>query len=277
MSNQSGRISQRKTNSAASTLPEIGKLKIGEKATTAGGKEYPKALDYFRPTGNFAGAFTHAHGEKPTAVPICFISDNLSEVCNERYESWTNGKRHGWGDGETFTVWEPTGGADSKGAYVEGVSAADARVRALKWDIMLTLRFVMLKMKGVLGYWTFQTKAKATTIPSIVQAFDFVKGRAGTIIGFPFTLMVERKKGYNPGEAKNYPVVTLVPNFSEQSIAMVNDYLEAGGSVNKLSTAMIEQNKVLQLAPPDPSTIPAAGIQTTDQPALDGGDKTKKP
>lgn len=237
---QPGRISQRKNSTAASTLPEIGKIKIGEKTKNAAGVEYPKALDYFRPTGNFAALFNQLYGTKPTKLSVCFISDNLEEVCNERYESWVKGKRWGWGDGNIFTVYDET----SK-TYVKNVPAADPRIKALKWDIILTLRFVLLEMKGVLGYWTFATKAKATTIPSVVKSFDFVTSRAGTIIGFPFNLIVEKKTGYNPGEARNYPVVTLVPNFSQESIDMVAGYLEAGGELNKLTTAMINQQQLL--------------------------------
>lgn len=239
-----GRIQSRKSESAASTLPEIGKIKIGEKAMSSGGKEYPKSLDYFRPTGNFANEFTNMYGDKPAKLSVCFITDDIQEVCNERYESWVKGKRWGWGDGATFTVWDTTLN-EGKGAYVSGLPATDQRVKSLKWDIMLTLRFVLLELKGIMGYWTFQTKAKATTIPSVVKAFDFVREKAGTIIGFPFNLIVERKTGYSPGEAKSYPVVTLVPNFSQDAIEMVSNYLEAGGNVHKLTTAMIAQQKIL--------------------------------
>lgn len=239
-----GRIQSRKSESAASTLPEIGKVKIGEKAMSQGGKEYPKSLDYFKPTGNFANEFTMKYGDKPTKLSVCFISDDLNEVCNERYESWVGGKRWGWGDGTTFTIWDKTS-KEGKGAYIPGLPGDDPRVKGLKWDIMLTLRFVLLELKGIMGYWRFETKAKATTIPSVVKAFDFVRERAGTIIGFPFNLVIERKIGYNPGEAKSYPVVTLVPNFSQDAIEMVSQYLEAGGNVHKLTTAMIKQKEIL--------------------------------
>lgn len=244
MPQNTGRITQRRSEVSASTLPEIGRIKIGEKAKTAAGVEYPKALDYFRATGNFTPQFNTIYGSKPTKLSVVFISDDLSEVCNERYESWVKGKRWGWGDGEIFTVYD-----ESSKTYIE-VPKSDTRVQKLKWDIMLTLRFVLLEMKGIMGYWTFATKAKATTIPSVVKAFDFVKGRAGTIVGFPFNLIVERKVGYNPGEARNYPVVTLVPNFSQEAIEMVSNYLEAGGEVNKLTTKMIEQKQVLELEAP---------------------------
>lgn len=236
-------------------MPEIGKVKIGEKAKSASGVEYPKSLDYFRATGNFANQFNQIYGNQPKKLSVVFISDDLNEVCNERYECWIKGKRWGWGDGATFTVYEET----SK-AYLNDIPAADPRVRNLKWDIMLTLRFVLLEMRGILGYWTFSTKAKATTIPSVVKAFDFVKGKAGTIVGFPFTLMVERKSGYNPGEAKNYPVVSLVPNFSQESIEMVSEYLEAGGQISKLTTAMIEQKKLIALEAPA-TTKPEGGTK----------------
>lgn len=239
MQTQAGRISQRKQILTASTLPEIGKIKIGEKTTNSSGVEYPRSLDYFRPTGNFAGEFAKIYGPKPVKLSVVFISDSLPEVCNERYECWIKGKRWGWGDGTSFTVWDTV-----KKQYAEA-DANSETVRKLKWDLVLTIRFVLLEMKGIMGYWTFSTKAKATTIPSIVQAFDFVRSRAGTIIGFPFNLLVERKQGYNPDEPKNYPVVTLVPNFSQESIEMVSEYLEQGGHVEKLTTAMIQQQKLL--------------------------------
>jgi hypothetical protein len=254
MTQQTGRISKRKDVNAASSLPEIGKIKIGEKKVSAKGVEYPSALDYFRSTGTFANEFVKLFGEKPKKLNVCFISDDLAEVCNERYVCWENGKRWGEGDGETFMVFDKSLGdkdkeGKPKGDYAHGLPANDPRVRALKWDQMLTLRFVLLEMKGIMGYWRFETKAKAVTIPSIIKSFDLVRERAGSIIGFPFTLMVEKKIGYNPGEAKSYPVVTLVPNFTEDSINMVRDYIDMGGSMNRITSKMIQQEKVLDQLP----------------------------
>src|SRR5690606_3997932 len=132
------------------------------------------------------------------------------EVCYERFESYDKGKRYGWGVGETFSVWDD-------GKYIHGVPSSDKRVRALKWERTLTLRFVLLEMKEIWGCWTWSTKAKEVTIPSIIKAFDLVREKAGTIYGFPFNLNIEMKKSYSPGEARTYPVVSLIPNFSEES------------------------------------------------------------
>lgn len=225
-----------------STLPEIGRIKVGAKGVSASGKEYPTSLDYFRATGKFANKFTELFGEKPTELHIAFVSNNIEEVCNERFEAWDKGKRWGYGNGMTFTVWDA-----ASGKYVDGVSKDDPRVKAIKgWSRTLTLRFVLLKMKGVLGYWTFETKAKETTIPSIVKAFDMVMERSGSIIGFPFSLTVEKVKSYSPGEARNYPIVKLVPNFTEETIEQVRSYIEAGGELNRLTTNMITSGAILQ-------------------------------
>lgn len=254
MTNQTGRITKRKDVIGASVLPEIGKIKIGEKKTSAKGTQYPAALDYFRPTGTFANEFTKLFGAQPRKLNISFISDDINEVCNQRFECWTDGKRWGFGDGETFTVFDRTLGdkdkdGKPKGAYAENIPASDPRVKALKWDEMLTLRFVLLEMKGIMGYWRFETKAKTVTIPSVIKSFDFVKERAGSIIGFPFSLIIEKKTGYSPGEPRSYPMVTLVPNFTDDTMAMVSEYINAGGNMNKVTTKIIEQAAVLELLP----------------------------
>lgn len=264
MEKQNGRISRRKDDNAASSLPEIGKIKIGDKGVSAKGVEYPKALDYFKPTGTFANEFTKLFGDKPKKLNIAFISDDLGEVCNQRYECWEKGKRWGYSDGETYTVWDKTKGDkdkdnNPKGAYVTITADTPENQQLIKsvgkWEEMLTLRFVLLEMKGIMGYWRFETKAKAVTIPSIVKSFDLVKEKAGSIIGFPFSLIVEKKTGYNPGEAKNYPVVTLVPNFTQDTLAMVREYIDMGGNMNRVTTKMIEQEEILQLLPKEPLQI----------------------
>lgn len=236
-----GRITQKRVQSSASTLPEIGRVKIGAKATNAQGKEYPTSLDHFIATGKFTTEFQRVFGEKPTKLTVMFISDDLQEVCNERYECWDKGKLWGSGDGSKFRVYDPTAKA-----YVEDIDATDPRVTALKWDMMLTLRFVLPEMKGILGVWVFSTKAKMTTIPSVIKAFDFVRERANTIVGFPFSLIVEKKKGYSPGEARNYPVVSLIPNFSDETIDKVRDYIDAGGKIAEVKH-VIEGRDVKQL------------------------------
>ncbi len=228
------------------TLPEIGRIKVGMKTE----RGFPTSLDYFRASGDFANRFVSLFGDKPTELKVAFVSNNIEEVCNEQFEAWDKGKRLGWGNGEVFTVWNPQGGKDGKGAYVEGLPADDPSVKAIRklFARTLTLRFVLLEMKGVLGHWTFQSKAKETTIPTIVKAFDMVMERSGSIVGFPFSLMVKKVQSYSPGAARNYPIVQLVPNFTEETIEAVRAYVESGADLNRITTNMITSGSLLQLS-----------------------------
>ena len=63
-------------------LPRVGQIKIGMKNANG----YPQSVDYFIPTGKYAGLFTQAYGEKPQTIQIVFPDDDPAKVCNERYE-----------------------------------------------------------------------------------------------------------------------------------------------------------------------------------------------
>lgn len=68
---------------------------------------YPQSVDYFIPTGKYAGLFTQAYGEKPQTIQIVFPDDDPAKVCNERYEYRDDdGRLIAAGDGETFQVWD---------------------------------------------------------------------------------------------------------------------------------------------------------------------------
>lgn len=244
----SGRI---KTTVAKSgmALPEGGRIKIG---MIAPGKNYPMSIDYFRATGTFAEQFHKVMGAKPDKLTIVFISDTLADSCNEEYACWEKGKRWGWGDGETYTVW------DSKlKEYVPNVPADDERVTSKKWDVMLTMRFVIPELKGILAHWVFATKGAKTTIPSLVKSFDFVKDRVGTIIGVPFELVVEKVKGYSPTDPKQYSRVKLVPCFGEEYMIKVKEFLHSGKSMAQLAPLMVSEAKML-----------ASSNQSSDAPAV---------
>lgn len=240
-----GRIKTNKLQRSAMPLPEAGRIKIGDKKVSdKSGKEYPVSLDYFRATGTFANHFHKVFGDKPDKITIVFISDDITASCNEEFACWENGKRWGYGDGENFTVWDSRGGDNGKGGYVQ-VTKDSPLLKGKQWDRMLTLRFVIPEMQGILGHWVFSTKASKTTIPSIVEAFDFVKERVGTVAGVPFELVVEKTKGYSPGEAKQYSKVKLVPCFSEQYMEKVRSFLAQGKSLTELAPLMVSEAKLL--------------------------------
>lgn len=249
----SGRIVKRKESGiSAIGVPEIGKVKIGEKKMSAGGKEYPSATDYFIAKGAFEKQFKDQFGEKPDKLLIVFISDDFNQSCQERFECWDKGKRMGWGDGENFTVWD-----DVKKDYVE-VDKDSKLLANKKWDEMVTLRFLLPELRGVIGHWSFTTKGKKTTIPAIVSAFDFIQQRMGTVVGVPFELIVSKAKGYSPGEARQYSKVTLVPNISQAYMMKVREELAAGRSMNDIAPLMVSEAKLL--SEDDKKALPAFDV-----------------
>lgn len=219
-----------KNENKIKTLNVIGKIKVGEKDQ----RGYPKSLDYFRPTGVYAEKYKKSIG-KTNKLEITFPSDNIFDVCIESLEIRTNksydgigGKLFARGDGEDFLVYSEKE-KDIKeiniNQYPNFLKMAEDKCGG-KWYNILTLRFIILKMTGVFGIWQLSTKGTATSIEKIKNTFDYVYESAGTVVNIPFDLIVEKVTSQMPGSKNSYPVVSLVPNLSKESIELLCDVKE---------------------------------------------------
>lgn len=198
-------------------LPEIGRLHIGKKEIGRNGKEYPTSVDYFIPSGKYAGMFVNALGEKPNTIQIIFPSDDAEKVCNERFEYRDDkGALIAKGDGRRFEVW--TGQkydvfeTDEYPDIMDQIAANNPVKRAENWDITLTLRFIVPAVRGVVGVWQFSTKGKASSVKNIRDSFDAVRKMRGTVCQTVFDLSVAFAKSNKPGVNSRYPVVSLIAN-----------------------------------------------------------------
>lgn len=213
----SGRI-YRPEQTSVLDLPEIGRLHIGKKEIGRNGKEYPTSVDYFIPSGKYAGMFVNALGEKPSTIQIIFPSDDAEKVCNERLEYRDDkGALIARGDGVRFDVW--TGqkydifGVDDYPDIMEQIARNNPTKRgAENWDVALTLRFVVPAVRGIIGVWQFSTKGKASSVKNIRDSFDAVRKMRGTVCQTVFDLSVAFTKSNKPGVNSRYPVVSLVAN-----------------------------------------------------------------
>ena len=217
-----GRIIRPESGSGMLALPEVGRLHIGAKSE----KGYPMSLDWFRPTGRYAGLFTKALGEKPQTIQIIFPDDDPAEVCNERYEFRDNtGALVAHGDGRLFLVWD---GKRYQPYSVEDYP--DIREQITRnypkkprrddddgWDIVLTMKFIVPAVRGVVGVWKFSTKGEASSIKNIRDSFDGVQMLRGTVTSTVFDLSVQFVKSNKPGSNSRYPVVTMVANDNRVS------------------------------------------------------------
>ena len=91
------------------------------------------------------------------------------------------------------------------------------------WKITLTLNFIIPKVRGIMGLWQFSTKGSASSIPQVRDTFDAVLEQNGHASGIIFDLSVKMHTSQKPNTASKYPVVTLMPNESEENIGMVRE------------------------------------------------------
>lgn len=213
-------------------LPRVGFVKVGIKEVGRSGKEYPKSVDYFVPTGKYAGLFTQAYGERPQTIQIMFTDDKPENVCNEMYEYRDDeGRRIAYGDGEVFMVWDGKRyselNVNDYPNLMQGVAKKypNRLVRAGEdgWQVTLTVTFMIPLVRGIAGVWQFISKGTASTIPNIRDAFDTMLEERGFVKGIIWDMSVQFATSQKPGDKSRYPVVTIVPNESEGNLRLINE------------------------------------------------------
>lgn len=216
-----GRI-QRNEPAATMVLPRIGKIKIGKKSE----RGYPMSVDYFIPSGKYAGLFTQAYGERPQTIQIVFPSDEAEQVCNEYYEYRDNeGRLLAKGDGATFQVWNGEKYVElTTEKYPNLMQSIKTKYPSKQgWRIRLTMNFIVPMVKGVAGLWTFETNGTASTIPQVRDTFDTMLRERGQCKGIIFDLNVQFATSQKPGAKSKFPVVSLVPNESAENVKMIKE------------------------------------------------------
>ena len=202
-------------------FPILGRVACGEKSE----KGYPRSLDYFVASGKYAELFKSAYGDKPSTIQIVFPNDDAELCCKEFYELRdTSGKLVSEGDGETFKVWSDKTKAYitlSTEQYPNLMEMIAGKYPKCEWKITLTLNFIIPKVRGIMGLWSFSTKGSASTIPQVRDTFDAMLEQNGHASGVIFDLSVKMHKSNKPNDSSRYPVVSLVPNESEENLRMV--------------------------------------------------------
>ena len=222
-----GRITNRpNAEQGRLSLPRVGFIKIGYKDE----RGFPRSTDYFSAVGKYASLFTKAYGEKPQTIQIVFPNDDPAQVCNERYEYRDDeGRLMATGDGSTFKVWNCKQYQQlSVEDYPNLMTSIERRYPNKQyqrtgdgWSIILTLNFIIPCVQGIAGVWQFSTKGTASTIPQIRDVFDAMLQAKGYVRGIIFDLNVQFAKSQKPGDKSRYPVVSLIPNESEDNVKKV--------------------------------------------------------
>lgn len=229
-----GRIYRPEQGTSMLELPEVGRIHIGVKNE----RGLPTSIDWFRPTGKYAGMFTRALGEKPQMLQVIFPDDDPTKVCNERFEYRDDkGALVARGDGRNFEVWNGkkyvTCTIEQKPDFMNQVVANFPTKRgADNWDIVLTLRFIVPAVRGVVGVWQITTKGAASSIRNIRESFDAVQVMRGTVTQTVFDLSVQFAKSNKPNTNSRYPVLSLVAN--DTRLDEIRKMLQPENSVGNL-------------------------------------------
>ena len=227
-----GRINRPTPSVKRVVLPRVGFVKVGLKEVGKNGKEYPKSVDYFIPTGKYAGLFTQAYGKKPQTIQIVFPDNDPEKVCNEMYEYRDDdGRRIAYGDGETFFVWNGKQycqySINDYPNLMAGVEEKHPNRSVMNggggWISTLTVTFIIPLVRGVAGVWQFITKGTASTIPNIRDTFDTMLKERGFVKGIVWDMNVQFAVSQKPGNRSRYPVVSIVPNESEGNLFKVKE------------------------------------------------------
>lgn len=72
-------------------MPVIGKIRLGERKTSSGGKEYPSETEHFVLTD--APDVARVYGDKPISLDAFFISDDMDQVMPHWYKWYAGGVR----------------------------------------------------------------------------------------------------------------------------------------------------------------------------------------
>ena len=226
-----GRIKRPEANKARLILPRVGFVKIGMKSE----RGLPQSVDYFIPVGKYAGLFTQAYGERPQTIQIVFPDDDPAKVCNERFEYRDDeGRLIAEGNGELFKVWDGSKYEELTVEQYPNLMQSIAKRypnKAVKkggdgWKITLTLNFIVPLVRGVAGVWQFTTNGSASTIPAIRETFDGMLAERGFCKGIIFDLNVQFATTQKPGDKSRFPVVSLVPNESDDNVLKVKKAFE---------------------------------------------------
>ena len=183
-------------------LPRLGKIRLGEKAVSASGNPYPKALDYF----NCPPVVQAIYGEKPRTLDIMFPVEDQSIFFPQWYKRY--GKTTGLvckGDGETATIID-----QETGEMVE----IDCTPDECEWygkkhcRRLANLQFLLPRVPG-LGVWQIDSTS-FFSIVNINSGLEMIKAVAGKVSMLPLQLILKPQEVTPDGKKKTVFVLDLV-------------------------------------------------------------------
>lgn len=198
-------------------LPRLGKLHLGIKVKSSGGKDIPRATDYLVVPKEVQAVF----GEKPKELRIMFPIDDDEMVAQQWYRAYS--QTRGLickGDGETATqLTDMKTGAiatkDSPETEMREVTCQGEKCpqyEAKKCRRVMNLQFLLPDVPGV-GVWQLDT-GSFFSIVNINSNLKLIRGICGRISMIPLVLSLGPQEVAPDGKKKIVHILNLTVPFS---------------------------------------------------------------
>jgi hypothetical protein len=263
--------------SEARRLPRIGKLRLGTKVMSKGGKEIPRELDYFLlpepgpdDPASVHEAFTRfreIYGEKPRELDVVIPSDDVGVFFPQRYKCYGSSGLRCVGDGNTAErIGSALGKLGEESAEFFEISCPtpqECEFAAAHGCKPVGSLFVILPRVSLGG--CFQVDVSGiNSILNINSAVEHVRTLCGRVSGLIFRKGVEIKSALS---LKRVPIKTQGGGHSAVHYPIT---LELRMSIDELRELMSDRLPELHAPAPErlpfePDDDPAAGSQEEER------------
>ncbi len=217
-------------------LPRLGVIRLGIKAQTSKGTEYPKAVDYFV----CPEEVQKIYGEKPKVLDIILPLENVEDLFPQFYKRY--GKSAGLkckGDGELANEADEQTGEFTE---IECLGRSCPHYEKKECKEMATLNFILPKVK-IDGIYQLHTSSYHSIV-KLNSSLEYIRGVFGKVSMIPLQLVLEETETH-PDKKMKKIVYTLRIAF---------DAAKVTESISKRENLLLKASMPPQIAPAAPIT-----------------------
>jgi len=244
MSFRCGSFTRIKELSDKRRLPRLGKIRLGVKAATASGKEYPREVSFFVVPPEVEAVY----GDKPTVLDVVFPINDIETVFPQAYKFYGSGRGLKCvGNGEcALRLDEKTQVMQERPCPCDLLEKGACQRRAHL--------LVMLPKVSVGGIYQIDM-GSYHSIVDLNSGLDYVQALIGRFAMVPLILKRVPRETHNGGQkAVHYPLQVLLASADMETVEALRDD----------NRRVIEASKRLAIAPPKDGN-PAVNGEAVDE------------
>ena len=219
-------ISRIKGLSEIRRLPRLGKIRLGERRTSRGGKEYPAALGHFKfdeESVQEYPAIVKLYGSEPTELDIVLPLDETEKVFPQAYKLYGSGrglKCKGDGERAFQRVCSKCNSTDcdcEDPAFEFTETACPCKLKDTGHCRPMGSLMVMLPKVSLAGVWQIDTSSYHSIV-DLNSGIDFVRALCGRVAMIPLKLRLVARTVHPEGQATTVHTLQLECGLTQERI-----------------------------------------------------------